>query len=212
MKITFAITTIYEDVERIRGIIRSIVSQNIPEYEILIIGGDANYSFDDLSPNVRCIKFDETVRPGWITKKKNILCQESKYENIVLMHDYFIFDLGWYQSMSEFTEKIDWDICSCRHFLINGKRHSDWIVWDDPIFPRYSLLPYDEWSRTQYMFICGTFFMVKKYVVMEEPFNENLLHCQSEDIDWSLRVRNKYKIVCNGNATVRHNKIHRDAI
>ena len=46
---------------------------------------------------------------------------------------------------------------------------------------------------------------------MSEPFNESLAHGQAEDVEWSLRVRDKYKIKCNGKAIVKHNKRHRDA-
>lgn len=212
MNITFAITTDYKSIDQLKEVIGSIDSLNITNYEILIIGEKDCLTFDNISDKVRCIKFDETVKPGWTTRKKNILCQEAQYENIVLMHDYYLFDENWYVNMEQFSKDVWWDICCCQHLLINGKRHfTDWVTWDDPIFPRYSALPYDEWSRTQFMYISGGLFMVKKQVTLDNPFNENLVHGQAEDVEWSLRVRDKYRIVCNGGAIVRHNKVHRDA-
>jgi hypothetical protein len=206
MKFTFGITTDYKNEEQLNQVLDSIKTLNIPEYEILVIG-DRKYTKDG---KVSYLHFDEKIKPGWVTRKKNIICQVASYENIVLMHDYYVFDKDWYQSYVEFGE--DWDICSNQQLLITGKRHfTDWVVWDDPIFPRYTCLPYDEWSRTQYMYVSGGYFLTKKKVALDNPFNEDLLHGQAEDVEWSLRVRDKYKVVCNGNAIVRHNKVHRDA-
>ena len=53
--------------------------------------------------------------------------------------------------------------------------------------------------------------MVKKHVIKQEPFNENLIHGQEEEVEWSLRMRNKFLWKCNGGAIVKHNKVHRDA-
>lgn len=208
MQVTFGITTDYSNPQQLNEVLDSIHALNIPEYEILVIGSEYNL----FAKNTLHITFDENQKPGWTTRKKNILCQTAKYDNIVLMHDYYVFDKEWYKNMEQFTNDIPWDICSCQQILINGKRHfTDWVVWDDPFYPRYSCLPYDEWTRAPHMYISGGFFMVKKQVALDNPFNEELVHGQAEDVEWSLRVRNKYRIVCNGGAIVRHNKVHRDA-
>lgn len=208
MNFTFAITTDFKNIDQLIEVFKSIENLNIPNYEILVIGPQKQKDVD----NIRYIYFDESEKPGWVTRKKNLLCQEAQYENIVLMHDYYLFDKDWYINMSEFSKNIPWDICSCQQLLITGKRHfTDWVVWDDPIFLRYSALPYDEWTRAPFMYISGGFFMVKKQVALDNPFNEELTHGQAEDVEWSLRVRNKYRMVCNGGAIVKHNKVHRDA-
>jgi hypothetical protein len=206
MNFTFAITTDYKNPQQLSEVISSIRSQNIENYEILVIGGQKPEDEGDLSH----IFFDETQQPGWITRKKNTLCQAAKYDNIVLMHDYFVFDIDWYSEFVKFGD--DWYICSNAQYLINGERHfTDWVTWDDPIFPRYTALPYDEWSRTEYQYMSGGYFLVKKQVALDNPFNEFMLWGSAEDVEWSLRVRNKYKMKCNGQSIVRHNKVHRDA-
>ena len=65
------------------GVIESIVSQNIPNYEIIVVGGKSP------SSNVKHIPFDETYKKDWITRKKNIITSEARYTNIVYMHDYY---------------------------------------------------------------------------------------------------------------------------
>lgn len=206
MNFTFGITTDYKNIVQLNEVINSIRDLNIPNYEILVIGNKDYAHYQDTT----YIYFNEDEKSGWVTRKKNILVEHALYENVVLLHDYFVFDKDWYNSFTEFGN--EWDICSCQQQLITGKRHfTDWVTWDDPIYPRWSALPYHEWSRTQYMYMSGGFMIVKKHVVMNNPFNEDLMHGQAEDVEWSLRVRDKYIMKCNGDAIVKHNKVHRDA-
>ena len=45
----------------------------------------------------RQISFDESVKNAWITKKKNIITENAKFDNIVYMHDYVLLDDKWYE-------------------------------------------------------------------------------------------------------------------
>jgi hypothetical protein len=206
MNFTFGITTDYKDLNRLNRVTNSIRDLNIPEYEILVIGNKDYAHYQDTT----YLTFNEDQNPGWTTRKKNILVETALYENVVLLHDYFLFDKNWYNSFVEFGN--EWDICSCQQLLITGKRHfTDWVTWDDPLYPRWTALPYHEWSRTKHMYMSGGFMIIKKNVVMNNPFNEELMHGQAEDVEWSLRVRDKYIMKCNGDAIVKHDKVHRDA-
>ena len=205
---TFGIITVYEDKDRLQEIILSIRNLNIPEYEILFVGGGDSDGID--GQDIRKINFDENEKPKWITRKKNILVQEARYDNVVVMHDYHVFDPNWYEAFKIFG--TDWDICSCPQYLITGSRNPmDWSLWDKPGHGRAWSLNYNDWSQAQYMYISGGFFMVKKHVMLEEPLDESLVWNEEEDVEWSMRVRNKYMMKCNGNAIVRHNKWHRHA-
>lgn len=206
---TFGIVTGYQDGERLKNIIDNIISLNIPEFEILIIGGNRdNFCVD--YPQVKLIDFDESQKPLWITKKKNIIADLAMYENMVIMHDYHVFDKDWYVNFKSFG--TDWDICSCPQYLITGARNPmDWSLWDKPGHGRAWSLDYDDWSQTQYMYVSGGFFIVKKHVMLEEPLDESFGWNEAEDVEWSLRVRDKYVMKCNKNSIVRHNKWHRHA-
>jgi hypothetical protein len=206
---TFGIVTGYQDAERLKTIIDNIVSLDIPEFEILIVGGNKGNFFVDL-PQVKFVDFDESQKPLWITKKKNLIANLAIYENIVIMHDYHVFDKDWYANFKSFG--TDWDICSCPQYLINGARNPmDWSLWDKPGHGRAWSLDYDDWSQTQYMYISGGFFIVKKHVMLEEPLDESRGWNEEEDVEWSLRIRDKYVMKCNKNSIVRHNKWHRHA-
>lgn len=126
------------------------------------------------------------------------------------MHDYHIFDKDWYKNFVEFG--TDWEICSCPQYLITGARNPmDWSLWDKPGHGRAWSLRYDDWSQTQYMYISGGFFIVKRHVMIEEPLDESRGWNEEEDVEWSYRVRDKYIMKCNGKSIVRHNKWHRHA-
>jgi glycosyltransferase involved in cell wall biosynthesis len=205
---TFGIITVYEDKARLQEIILSIRNLNIPEYEIIFVGGGDSSGID--GEDIRIIDFDENEKPKWITRKKNIIVQNARYDNVVLLHDYHVFDPGWYEAFKTFG--IDWDICSCPQYLITGSRNPmDWSLWDKPGHGRAWSLNYNDWSQTQYMYISGGFFMVKRHVMIEEPLDESRGWNEEEDVEWSMRVRNKYVMKCNENSIVRHNKWHRHA-
>ena len=53
--------------------------------------------------------------------------------------------------------------------------------------------------------------IIKKHVMLEEPLDESRGWNEAEDVEWSMRVRDKYVMKCNGKSVVRHNKWHRHA-
>jgi hypothetical protein len=206
--ISFCITSDLSDLTRVNKVIDSIRTLKVLKYEILIIAEIKDHMFDNQS-DIKYIYFDEDKSKKWITKKKNILAQNAQYENLVMMHDYFLFDNNWYNNFVSF--EYDWDICSNPQNFMNGRRNPfDWTVWDDPIYPRYTGLCYNNWNRTKHMYISGAFYLLKMHVAIDNPLNENLYWGQAEDVEWSLRIRNKYKILCNGSSVVTHCKSHRD--
>ena len=156
------------------------------------------------------VYFNEEEKPKWVTRKKNILASNAKYENVVIFHDYFLFDLEWYNNFLVFGD--DWDVCSNKQLLITGNRHfTDWVTWDHPTLPKWSSVDYDDWSQTKYMYQSGGYMLVKKDFLLNIPFEQNRLWGTAEDVEWSLRMRDTANWKCNKLSTVRHNKVHRDA-
>jgi hypothetical protein len=211
MNFSFCITSDLSSLakHRLSLVIESIRELKIPNYEILIIGESRTNIYDKQS-DIKLIRFtDATPKKRWITRKKNILSQLAQYNNIVMMHDYFVFDNNWYKNYLSFDHA--WDICSNAQLLENNSRHwLDWTVWDDPLYERYTGLCYDNWNRTKYMYVSGAYYLIKKDVAIENPLNESLMWGQGEDVEWSLKIRNKYRIVCNAHSIVKHCKPHRD--
>ena len=207
MNFSFGIVTDHKYTARLQEIFDSIRALQIPNYEILVVGGALQDRIG--APDVRYVPFDEQQKPMWVTRKKNLLDAACHYENLVVMHDYYVFHADWYQNFLEFGS--DWEVCSTSQLLIGGKRHfTDWVVWDSPIYPRYYSLPYEDWSHTKHMYQSGGYMLVKKGVLKLFPMNENKSWGNAEDVEWSLQMREHLLWKCNGKSVVQHNKVHRD--
>ena len=203
MKFTFGIVTSGLD-ERVQIVINSIEQLNIPEYEVLIIG-NSSVSRD----RTRIIPFNENERPAWITRKKNLITQHAKYDNVVYAHDYLYYDKDWYEGWLKYGE--DYKVCMNRLINADGTRYRDWCIWPhnnnfvDGIVTRQRgcLLPYDMNHLSKYLYFSGAYWVGKKDVMTEFPLNENLLWGQSEDVEWSMRIREKYDFSMN-----KHSSVH----
>jgi len=125
MDFTFGIITSPDTCNYLDTIIESIERQNIPNYEIIIVGNIP--PVDRL--NTKTIPFDESIIPGWISHKKNIISYAATYENIVFLHDYICIEPGWYAGLLQYGN--DFDIMMTPVINCNGGRFRDWLlnVW-----------------------------------------------------------------------------------
>lgn len=204
--ITFAIITDGKVDDRIERIIDSIEAQTIPEYEVLIVGGLVS-TID--RRNTVHVSFDEATQPmGWITRKKNLATELAQYDNIVYLHDYHVFLPGWYPAVVAFDRP--WDIQMHAIELIDGTRMLDWLTWDHPELPRYTPIPYDRHDLQPWQYISGGYWMASRNAMVLNPLDVQYMSHQGEDVEWSLRIRNRTIWVMNPHARVRHNKPHRE--
>lgn len=197
LRITFGIVTGgYQDLS---PVISSIVSQGIPEYEIVVVGNPSG-SY----PEARIIPFDESVKPGWITKKKNIITEEAHYEITVYTHDYITFDPGWY---SGYTGMGDFDVCMNLIKNSDGSRYRDWVMFPSFLPSEHQarrdlLLPYEVSDLTRFQYISGAYWVGKTAFMKEYPMDERLSWGEGEDVEWSRRINNVSVIKMNDKASV----------
>ena len=196
--------------KRISEMVFSIRSQQIANYEILIIGGTGN-KFSGNLENLYKIDFNEGIKRGWITKKKNDVAKIAKYNNLVMMHDYFILHPSWYKHYETFLKDREYDVCCNPVLLMDGRRdYTDWTTYDHPHYGKQCPLPYSDWSQTKNQYFSGGYFLTKRDFFLNNPLNEDLVSHQEEDLEWSLRIRDTAKAICNPRSYVKHNKIHRN--
>lgn len=193
MEVTFGIVTGGGAEERIRRVLASIQAQHIKTYEVIVVGACT------LTDNhLRVVPFDETVRPRWITRKKNIITREARYDCIVYMHDYIVLHGDWYQGFLRFGTA--WDICMTPILNADGSRYRDWCLWPDDAKPFHmsgALLPYSVTHLSRYMYISGAYWVAKKSVMQQFPLDEALLWGEGEDLEWSKRVRARHTFRLN---------------
>jgi hypothetical protein len=216
--ISFVMVTSGTNDSSLDQIIDSLESQNIPEYEIIIVGGKTT------SVNRRRtthIPFNEEItHKPWLTRKKNIGIHLAQYDIVVVMHDYYVFDSNWYEEFEKFG--TDWDICVHQNLACaaqNYVRGNGWRAGPIPGYPEIPFamtIPWDIDCFIPYMAIQGAYWVAKKQVMLEQQLNENRLLGDNDDIEWCERVvpgwlgmkpdQNEYKIVCNPNCITRNNK------
>jgi hypothetical protein len=203
MNFTFGIVTTGDNDFNINKIIDSIEQQNIDNYEIIIVGNSKVER-----NNTTIINFDETIKNAWITKKKNIITDVAKYENVVYLHDYIKLDVDWYKGQLKSGNKFY--IRQDKIKIADGTRAGDWLLcmWDNSKISSLlkdtlsCLLPYNIQNLSKYMYVSGAYFIAKKNVMQEFPFNEKLSWGESEDVEWSFRIREKYPFQINTNSSV----------
>jgi len=194
MDFTFGILTNGTNIQKI---VDSIRAQEIPNYEIIIVGKT------DISGNdILSIPFDESIKNGWFTKKKNIISRIAKYENIVFLHDYIEFAKGWYEGFLKFG---DFKIC-VNKILINGKRYRDHVIFKECLPNINTLLPYGcelTSAVSKLSYISGAYYVIKKEIALEYPLDERLGMSQGEDVIFCQTLsKNNILIQCNPFSTV----------
>lgn len=186
---TFGIVTNGRRKELIETAIKSIRNLRIPHYEIIICG---TY-YGEIVKDIRYIPFTERDDKGWITKKKNIICENAKYENIVVIHDRIFFDKDWFDSMKKWG--IYFEVLSCPVILFskneivisNWETLSENFKFEDEykLFRSNGTLDLSDWDKN--VIVSGAFIILKKYIWMCEKWNENLFWGEAEDIEFSFR-------------------------
>jgi len=217
MKVTFGICASPNgNIDYLENLIYSIMDSDSiilgeenDAYEIIVSG---NVPTDKQIANVTYMPFDESVKEAWITRKKNLMVQAAQYENIVLLHDYYLLDDLFWKGLSYYDRKNpDWKILMNTVWTYEGTRHSDWLVnqrYMDKVMEAYPHLadelrtvapnengprwvcglPYEVDDMTHVQYISGGYIVAKKSVLLECPFNEELAWGDSEDIIWSQDV------------------------
>jgi hypothetical protein len=208
--ITFVIVTGGVNDAILNTVIDSIEAENIPEYEVILVGGATSGVTRN---NTSHISFDETTwahvtlhgHPGrWTTRKKNLGIQAAKYDLVVPMHDYIRINPGWYQALLDFG--FDWEICNHQCLLSNGVRADGWRIVQFPHLPRYCMIPYDIDVFLPYMMMQGNYWIAKKDTMLKYPLDEKLLWGMEEDTEWSRRVIPNCDIKMNPNCIVQYLK------
>ena len=207
MDFTFGIITGNGSISHILEIIQDIEKLNIPKYEVVIVGG-SHISHK----NVVHVPFDDSIKTGWITRKKNLITENAKYENIVYAHDYITYDDNWYSGFKQFGN--DFDVCMTKIINADGTRFRDWLIWPhndnkmDDIMARQRgcMIPYHLTHLSRYMYISGAYWVAKKRVMEKHPLDETLCWAESEDVVWSKRVRQEFDFKMNALSSVKMRK------
>lgn len=209
MEFTFGIITGGGADRLIKKCVESIRQEKIPKYEIIIVGESSAFGDD-----VRVIEFDESIKKAWITKKKNIVAQYAKYENIVFLHDYVSLTPGWYEGFLKFGNNFE--LCITKVLTVIGTRYRDYCLFKplNSLEPPQTLLPYDFKPTAPFnrlMYVSGTYYIVKRSIALQYPLDERLGWGMAEDLVFCYALADAgIRISCNPNSAVELMKLKLD--
>lgn len=179
---SFGIITDGNKNDQVHDLIKSIQQQKIPQYEIIICGP---YCCEDQALKIIDIEVDEDDCRGHITRKKNMIAESAKYENLVILHDRYLFPDDWYKNMKNYGNAFE--LLAIPNIGPSGGRVNDWPVFEGlpshPFIVNSTLLPYNLYSDSLYM--QGGLMIVKKSILRQIKLDENLYWGELEDVLFS---------------------------
>lgn len=183
---TFGIITLGSRNEWVEQMIRSIVAQKIPHFEIIVCG---KY-FEREEPFIRYVEMPNDEIPN-LTRKKNRIVQEARFENVVVLHDRIVLEDGWYEGMKRFGN--DWDFLGCK-VTHRGSRSYDWFTTGYPTYlmefdQKRAALEYADWDR--WAVINAGIFILKKRAFKEAQWNEKDYYPGNDDMIFCTDLENK---------------------
>lgn len=183
-KWSFGIITNGAKMSQVEALIDSIIIQKIPNFEIIVCGPHKT-----TKSNVKIIsdvKSMDTRAP--INTKKNKLLSNFNFENIVLLHDRFIFPENWFLKMKNYGNYFE--VLQIPNLDKNLNRVNDWIYYKGlPNTLKFMVngsLPYDTLSN--HTVIPGGLYLGKKKFFKLFPLLNYLHWDEMEDIVFSKNL------------------------
>ncbi len=185
------------------GLKSEFLSHPIYFYEINERFFKIDFSLSNIRMIVKSKDFKRLIfKYGPISYKKNFAAKQSRFNKLCILHDYVALEPGWRDGFNKFDD--GWDACMNVVLNKNGSRYRDWCTWDYPeVGP--ALLPYNKYVKE--MYFSGTYFCVKREFFLSNMLDESLFWGEGEDVEWSIRVRNKTNFQMNVNSKVKFLKL-----
>ena len=196
---TFGLLTRGEKPERALAYIASIRQACQEPYEILVVCPQ-RLEFLAGEPHVRQIVFGERDDVGWITKKKNLLCNAAGYSDILICHDRFTLAPDFGAAFQGWG--YSYGLAAPRLRLPDGRRALDWAVVSSQnrVWSSGGLLDYRSYSPFAY--VPGGATLVRKAFWQRFPWEENLYWNEHEDVELCRRAQKHGEILELAGATL----------
>lgn len=198
---TIWIITNWKRNDWIEELITSVKNQNIPEYEIIVCW---SYNIKREENNFKYIPFNKRNNLGWITKKKNLIIQNSKYENICILHDRYIFDKNWFEGMKKWWNNFEHLTCN-QKFIENEIEDKisciSSLEIQNPEVLNFNYLKFNKLFHTNLLsmkdfskniYIWWGVHIFKKKFSGQIMYNENIFWRECEDVIISLNFNKEW--------------------
>lgn len=181
----------------------AILELSLPNVEIIFCGPRPAGAPND--PRVSAIDLDAPEPRGWITRKKNLIANRARYDNLCLLHDRYVITPDWADALDAYGR--------CYSVLTFPQVYYASVDKQFPQrYPDYQLLAqdrgiqgalasgvydadrvfhpdYDDFSETA--FCCGGIYLARRSLWNLVRQNESLFHCEWEDISFGLECQRR---------------------
>lgn len=175
--------------DRVLKLIGQIKDFKIPEYEVLICGPTPSGNLPEhvVVLDDSDLYYDLRIP---ISRKKNRIIDQARFNNLVIMHDRISFSENWYEKICKYGNIFD-QICTpildenTRSLRVNDwlKSFHDFTSFQKSISIK---LEYSEWDR--HLYVDGGFMLIKKHIISNNKLNPDLNWGEMEDVDLSERL------------------------
>jgi glycosyltransferase involved in cell wall biosynthesis len=192
--ISFCIITGGTRPQLLDTLIRSIRAQEIPEYEIIVVGRHRD------EPGITTIHREDYAAAGRLGAMRNLAVRKARHENIVMLDDDIVLSRDWYSNFRAYGEAFD--ILTSQVRLPNGGRYWDHATCNGPLGQQ--LLEEDEEAENLYM-TGGGGWVMKQRVAWTVRWDDWRSTYESEDIDFADRCHIKgFRVSHNHRSVVFH--------
>lgn len=209
---SFCIPTGPGDATGLNAVVKRILELDVPEKEILLCGRpDRSFRYWD---QVRIVGEDIPAPPVWITRKKNVLAQEARHENLCIIHDRVFLPVNFMSAMRQFGDLYPFAGFQSLWFddrlNLSPVRYSDYHCINEghktPLAAvnqsgRLSAIHpelFAEFEKQEYLcanpvryrsgnYLTGSLYIVKRNAWLHTPQDENLYWAQFEDVEQGQR-------------------------
>lgn len=119
-------------------------------------------------------------------EKKNIIINNAKYENILLIHDRYKLDKSFFSGFEEWG--YDFDYCSVNQFDSNGEQYDPILMLENFNRSNMQMFRLNGDFNHQNLYVNGGLIVVKKIIAQKVNFNSILFQNEAEDIDFARKL------------------------
>lgn len=184
--LTIGVLTLGDRVDELNNLIATARRYATLPIEFVVVA-PREIDFLQGQENLRQIQFDQRDDFGWITRKKNLICEAANHSDIVVCHDRFEFTELFFRTFQ--TWGHSYGIAAPRLVLPDGRRALDWAVvrGENQTWCQGGLLSYRDYSRFSY--VPGGVTMIRKSFWRAFPWSEDLYWNEHEDVELCRRIQ-----------------------